>query len=127
LPYAYCWLVEQSLTAFGPWYFIGDQAESDAARGEFRAETAEPNSSPVKDCQPFARHAACDDMAGFVIRGGQVTAEVVYVHLTYAGRPELPGFPGMTVYPSVWDWLAVCVVAEMRLVAERLEQHQRQP
>jgi hypothetical protein len=126
LPYGYRWLVEQQLTTFGPWYFIEDQVESDAARGEFRAETAAPNPSAIKDVQPFARHAACDDLAGFVIRGGQVSPEVVQVHLTYGAKPELAGYPGMTVYQSTWDWLADSVVSEMRLVAERLEAYHQQ-
>src|SRR5687768_12428796 len=105
LPLAYRWLVEQGLTRFGPWYFIEEQAHSDAFRAEFVKEVAAPNPSPVKDFQPFAHHAACDDFAGFVLRDGQVTQEVAYVHLTFAGRPELPGYPGMTLYATVWDWL----------------------
>jgi hypothetical protein len=127
-PFAYRWLVEQGLTRFGPWYFIEEQAGSDRFRAEFAKEVAAPNPSPVKDFQPFARHAACDDFAGFLIRDGRVTKEVLYVHLTFAGRPELPGYPSMTHYEDVWAWLSDCVVEEMRLVADRLEEHHsRQP
>jgi hypothetical protein len=128
LPFAYRWLVEQGLTQFGPWYFIDAQVESDAFRAEFAKEVAAPNPSTVKDFQPFARHGACDDFAGFVIRDGRVTKEVLYVHLTFAGRAELPGYPGMTRYEDVWAWLSGCVVEEMRLVADRLEEyHARKP
>src|SRR5262245_57596315 len=123
LPFAYRWLVEQGLTEFGPWYFIEEQADSDLFRVEFVKEVAAPNPSSVNDLQPFARHAACDDFAGFVIRDGQVTSEVLYVHLTFAGRPEVPGYPGMILYESVWTWLTDLVIGEMRLVTERLEEY----
>jgi hypothetical protein len=127
LPFAYRWLVEQGLTQFGPWYFIEERADSDNFRAEFRKEVAAPNPASVKDFLPFARHAACDDFAGFVIRDQQVTKEVLVVHLTFAGRPELPDFPGMTCYEDIWAWLADGVIEEMRLVAERLENdHSRQ-
>jgi hypothetical protein len=123
LPFGYRWLVEQGLTQFAPWYFIEEQADSDGFRAEFAKEVAAPNPSLVKNFQPFARHTACDDFAGFVIRDGQVTKEVLCVHLTFAGGPELPGYPGMTLYEDVWAWLSDCVVAEMRLVAARLEEY----
>jgi hypothetical protein len=124
LPFAYQWLVEQRLTELGPWYFIEEQTDSDAFREEFRREVAPPNSSSVTDFQPFARSAGCDDFAGFVIRGGQVTKEVLYVHLTFSKRPEAPGYPGMTLYDDVWDWLSGCVIQEMRRVVDRLEKRQ---
>ena len=127
LPFAYRYLVEQGLTRFGPWYLIEDQAESDGFRAEFVREVAVPNSSRIKDFQPFARHAACDDFAGFVLwQGrweGRVSPEVVVVHLTFSGKPETPGYPGMTRYPDVWAWLSECVLEEMRLVVQRLEEH----
>jgi hypothetical protein len=116
--------VEQGLTQFGPWYFIDEQAESDGFRAEFAKEVATPNSSAVKDFQPFARHTACDDFAGFVIHGGQVTKEVLHVHLTFAGRPELEGWPGSTRYEDLWAWLSDCVVEEMRIMAHRFEESQ---
>jgi hypothetical protein len=31
----------------------------------------------------------------------------------------------MTLYDDVWAWLADCVVEEMRLVADRLEEYHR--
>jgi hypothetical protein len=124
LPFAYRWLVEQGLTEFGPWCFIEEQADSDTFRAEFVREVAAPNPSAVKDFQPFARQAACDDFAGFVIRGNHISKEVLYVHLTFAGKAEAPGFPGMTLYEDVWEWLADCVVEEMRVVADRLEEYQ---
>src|SRR5262245_55125809 len=120
LPFAYRWLVDQGLTQFGPWYFIDDQATSDTFRAEFIREVSAPNPSVIKDLQPFAQHGACDDFAGFVVREGQVTPEVLYVHLTFSGKTEPAGFPNMTTYKDVWTWLSDCVVGEMRLVAERL-------
>jgi hypothetical protein len=125
LPFAYRWLVEQGLIRFGPWYFIEEQTDSDAFRAEYIKEVASPNPALIKDFQPFARHAACDDFAGFVIRGGVLTREVLYVHLTFAGGPEMAGFPGTTLYEDVWAWLSDCVVEEMRLVADRLEEYHR--
>jgi hypothetical protein len=121
LPFAYQWLVHQGLTNFGPWYFIKEQRQSDVLRSEFIKETAAPNTSEVKDFQPFARHAACDDFAGFVISEGKVTGPVVLVHLTFAGRAELPGYPGMMLYEDIWAWFSACVVEDMRNVADRLE------
>jgi hypothetical protein len=126
LPFAYLWLVEQGLTRFGPWQFIEDQAASDAFRAEFGREVAPPNPSTIKDFLPFAQHGACDDFAGFVVRGGRTTKEVLYVHLTFSGRPEMEGFPGMTLYEDLWGWLSDCVVEEMRLVADRLEHYHSQ-
>jgi hypothetical protein len=123
LPLAYGWLVRQGVSTLGNWYFIDDQSDSDSFRQEFIRETAAPNDSAVKDFQPVIRHVACDDFAGFVIRDGRVTGEVVLVHLTFAGRPELPGFPGMTVYNDIWDWLDDCVdVDEDSRLVERLRE-----
>jgi hypothetical protein len=125
LPFASRWLVEEGLTEFRPWCFIEEQAESDIFRAEFAKEVAAPNPSVIKDFQPFARHGACDDFAGFIIRDGRITKEVLYVHLTFLGRSERAGFPGMTRYDDVWAWLTECVIDEMRLVADRLEEHHR--
>jgi hypothetical protein len=124
LPFSYRWLVEQGLTRFGPWYFIEEQSQSDMFRREFAKEVADPNPAEVKDFQPFAKHAAYDDLAGFVIRDGRVTTEVLFVHLTFKGRAERPGWPNMTLYDDVWTWFADCVVEDMRLVTERLEASQ---
>jgi hypothetical protein len=126
LPFAYRWLVDQGLTRFGPWHFIEDQAASDAFRAELGREVAPPNPSTIKDFFPFAQHGGCDDFAGFVVRGGQITTEVLYVHLTFSGRTEMEGFPAMTLYEDLWGWLSDCVVEEMRLVADRLEQYHNQ-
>jgi hypothetical protein len=122
LPTAYRWLVSQRLTDFGPWYLIEKQAESDAFRAEFCKEVAPPNPSPIKDFQPFARHGGHDDFAGFVLWHGRIDKQVVVVHLTFAGRAELPGFPGMTRYEDLWAWLAECVVPDMRQAAEGMDE-----
>lgn len=127
LPFAYRWLVSQGLTQFGPWQFLDTQADSDGFRAEFAKEVAAPNPSSVKDFQPFASHAACDDFAGFIIRDGRASREVLHVHLTFAGRPELPNYPSMTRYENIWAWLSECVIEELQIVSERLEAfHHRQ-
>lgn len=123
LPFAYHWLVRQGVVRLGNWCIIEDQSESDLIRQEFIRETAAPNDSAVKDFQPVIRHVAHDDFVGFIIREGTVTDEVLSVHLTFAGRPELPGFPGMTVYEDIWDWLDDCVdVDQDRRLVERLQE-----
>jgi hypothetical protein len=127
LPYAYRWLVEQGLTRFGPWWFIEEQVESDGLRKEFAIEAASPNPMEVKDIQPFASMAGiCDDVAGFVIRNGQVTKEVLGVHLTWAGRPEKPGWPDRQLFEDVWAFLAERVIWEMSEVAARFETNHRE-
>jgi hypothetical protein len=123
LPYGYRWLFERGLTDFGPWYLISEQSDSDAMRQEFVKETSAPNPSQVKDFQPFAKAAGNDDVAGFVIRSGKVSKEVLLVHLTWSSRPELEGYPGMTLYSDVWEWFADCVVGEMKYVAENEEEY----
>jgi hypothetical protein len=109
LPFAYGWLVGHGVSTIGNWYLIRDQLESDAFRREFVRETTAPNDSPVKDFQPIIRHVAYDDFAGFMIRDGRVTDEVILVHLTFAGKPESTGFPNLTIYANIWDWLDACV------------------
>lgn len=125
MPGAYRWLVSRGLTDFGPWCLIDSQEQADGFRRELQQETASPNPSPVKDFQPFAWTGANDDVAGFIIRDGVVTSEVVVVHLTWTGRPEHPDYPGMTRYADVWRWLAECVVPEMKYAAENEEAYEQ--
>jgi hypothetical protein len=127
LPYAYRFLVEHGVTQFGPWCFIEDQAGSDALRTEFVKEVAAPNPSKVKDFQPFASMSGiCDDFAGFVIRDGHATNEVLGVHLTWLGRPENPGWPDMQLFPDIWAFLSERVIPEMAMCAERFEAYHDQ-
>jgi hypothetical protein len=127
LPYGYRWFVENKLVNLRPWYFITEQSTSDAFRREFIKETSDPNPSKVKDLQPFAMVGGNDDVAGFAIHAGRVSNEVVVVHLTWSGRSEFEGFPGMTRYADIWEWFADCVIGEMKHVAENEEAYyQRQ-
>lgn len=123
LPFAYRWLVEQGLIQFGRWHFVDTQDASDAFRAEFRREVAAPNPSSIRDMQSFAQHGACDDFAGFVVGEGEPGQEVLCVHLTFSGKIEPAGYPSMTLYANVWEWLSDCVIEEMRLVAERMEEY----
>jgi hypothetical protein len=86
---------------------------SEDFREEFRKETAAPNSSKIKDFQPFAQGGNGDDIAGFVLVNGAVQKSVVEVHLTWARHPEAEGWPGMVLYASLWEWLADSVIRGM--------------
>jgi hypothetical protein len=116
--------VEEGLTRFGPWRFLEIQAHSDGFRQEFMKEVTALHASLDKDVQPFAQNA--DDIAGFIIRNGEVTEEVLCVHLTFSGRNEVPGFPGMQHYDDIWAWLAECVLEEMRSLAPLIEQGRKE-
>ena len=107
LPAGYRWLIASRLLEWGGgwWSLLDDQQASESFRSEFKAEVADPNPSLVKDLQPFARVPSSDDVAGFVIAYGRVTNRVLAVHLTYSKRPEVPGWPEMTEYASIWEWI----------------------
>jgi hypothetical protein len=118
LPLPYRWLHALRITSLTPWHFIEDRAAAAAVRAELLREVAPPNEATVRDWMPFARHQAQDDVAGFVLRDGAPTGEVYVVHLTWSGGPERPGWPGMSRYVDLWDWLARCALPETRAWAE---------
>jgi hypothetical protein len=113
LPLSYKWLHASNLLSWTSWHLLGDQQTSEAFRDEFQKETAAPNSSNVKDFQPFAQGGNGDDVAGFVLIKGVVQKSVVEVHLTWARQPEAEGWPGMALYDSLWEWLADSVIRGM--------------
>ena len=110
LPVGYRWLVLKGLVDLCPWYLIEEQRAAEALRDELLREIASPNTSPIKDWFPFARRQDRDDFAGFVIEDGWVKPEVVVVHLTFTHRSELPPFPIMCRFPTLWSWLQAEVI-----------------
>ena len=112
LPTAYALLAEDLQEWLDPWHLL-DQEGSEALREEFRDETAPPNPSPIKDCQPFAASGASDDMAAFVIEDGRVTEKVISVHLTWAGKPEVEGCPACAVFDNFWSFLREGLIPEL--------------
>jgi hypothetical protein len=115
-PDAYRWLRLQGFRGLLPWRCIDDVDEATTIRKEFLLEVA-GGSIAVRDILPFARAEPEDEFAGFLQRQGQVTGEVCVAHLTFRGASEVSGYPSHTVYPSLWDWLAM-VIAQTRELCE---------
>lgn len=92
------------LKSLTPWHLLdGDQTNS-GFRREFLTE-ASGGSIPERDMLPFAHRQDCDDVAGFVVDAEQVRDEVIVVHLTYRGGPEVPGYPSVQRFANFWEWL----------------------
>lgn len=132
LPVGYRWLVLKGVVDLGPWYMIEGQEQAESYRKEWHCEIAPPNTSPIEDWFPFAHKRVYHEFAGFVIKDGQVTSEVMVIHLTWTHRPELPGYPSMQRFRSIWSWLRAEVVPALgrwvdeRQVKKLLEEHAAQ-
>jgi hypothetical protein len=114
LPIAYRWLHALGVVSLPPWHFVEGQERAMGMREEFLRETAAPNQSRLRDWMPFAARQDCDDVVGFVLVDGAAPGAVCVVHLTWAGRPERPGFPGVDEYDDFWDWLQRDAIPETR-------------
>jgi hypothetical protein len=107
-PTALRWLLAQGFNGFTPWHIVSED-HARAIRGGFQYETA-TNFHTIRDILPFAYRQDMDDVAGFVIEKGVVTAKVVTVHLTYRRNgPEIEGYPGMLIHDSFWSWMKECI------------------
>ncbi|MEN3158709.1 hypothetical protein ABC502_10030 [Alkalimonas sp. NCh-2] len=104
LPIEYRWLKAHGFKGFLPWWFIEDLGQ-EGLRIEYQKETGE-------DFYPFARRQDCDDVAGFKLVNGEIQKEVVSVHLTWAGKREVEGFPAKAEYSDIFAWLAQEVLPE---------------
>jgi len=104
LPIEYRWLKAHRFEGFLPWWFI-DNPGQEGLRVEYQKETGE-------DFYPFARRQDCDDVAGFKVVNGEIQKEVVSVHLTWAGKREVEGFPVKVVYKDLFEWLSQEVLPE---------------
>jgi hypothetical protein len=102
LPLGYRWLRANGVHRLVPWTFIDDPAEVQRLRGEFVREVAPPNDTPVRDLFPFAQRKDREEVAGFVVAGGQLLGEVVLVALTWRGRPEKAGWPAVQRFDDFW-------------------------
>lgn len=104
LPIEYCWLKAHNFKGFLPWWFI-DSPGQEGLRVEYQKETGE-------DFFPFARRQDCDDVAGFKVVNGEIQKEVISVHLTWAGKREVEGFPARLEYKDIFAWLSQEVISE---------------
>jgi len=104
IPLPLRWFMAHGVKRLTPWHFIEDEEERERFRVEFRREVS-AGSRPVMDMWPFARRQDCDDVAGFVVADGRITAAVIDVHLTYSAGPERDGYPSTQLHSSFWDWL----------------------
>lgn len=104
LPIEYRWLKAHRFEGFLPWWFI-DTPGQEGLRVEYQKETGQ-------DFYPFARRQDCDDVAGFMIKNGEIQKEIVSVHLTWKGKLEAEGFPAMVVYKDIFAWLSQEVLPE---------------
>ncbi|MFL1467582.1 hypothetical protein [Marinobacter sp. HN1S83] len=104
LPIEYRWLKAHKFNGLLPWWFIENPGQ-EGLRLEYQKETGE-------DFYPFARRQDCDDVAGFKVVDGEILSIVVSVHLTWAGKRELEGFPARAEYTNIFHWLSEEVVPE---------------
>ena len=104
LPLEFRWLLAHDFKGFTPWHLI-DENLLNAYRAEFQKETGQ-------DFYPFARRQDCDDFAGFRLENGEITSEVVVVHLTWSGRLEAPYNPITHIRKDAFEWLREDVLPE---------------
>ena len=104
LPIEYHWLRAHKFIGLLPWWFIAP-SDQDYLRLEYQKETGD-------DIYPFAKRQDRDDIAGFKIIEGKVKSTVISVHLTWAGKREVDGFPLIKEYPDIFNWLTEEVVPE---------------
>ena len=102
LPLAYRWLRANGVHRLLPWTFLDESEEAQRLRGEFVREVTPPNDTLVRDLCPFAQRKDRDEIAGFIVAGGQVTEEVALVALTWRGRPEKAGWPALQRFADLW-------------------------
>jgi hypothetical protein len=103
-PTEYRWLRAHGFKGLTPWHCLDDADRAAGLRQEFLREVAD-GSIPVPDLLPFAEAQHMDEVAGFVVRDSAVTPQVCVVHLTWLGRPEVPGYPGYALFATLWEWL----------------------
>ena len=102
------WLRAHGLRSLTPWHLLELPEEGRTFRAEFRKESA-GGSQPERDFLPFARRQDNDDVAGFVVDGSGVTAKVITAHLTWVGGAERQGYPHITRYADIWEWLKAVI------------------
>ncbi len=110
IPLPLRWIRAHGITSITPWHFLDNADTVSRLRNQYRSEVS-AGSQPISDCLPFAKRQDCDDIAAFVVADGIVTGEVIDVHLTWAPKPELPGFPSLDHYSDFWAWLKSAVDA----------------
>jgi hypothetical protein len=98
------WLRGHKFTGFTPWHFVEGDVGREGLRRELQLETS-GGPDPALDFYPFATRQDRDDVAGFLIRDGVITTEVLVVHLTWRRSPEGPGWPMTARFESIWAWL----------------------
>jgi hypothetical protein len=115
LPMGYRWIFAHGIRSLTPWHFLTEQDRALVLRDEFLVET-----SDARDWIPFAHMQTGDDWAGFALdANAAATGEVWEVHLTFARRAELPGFPSVEKYRDFWDWFERSAIPETRDWAAR--------
>ena len=102
LPLEYRWLKANGFSGFEPWNLL-DESDGDGLRNEYQKETG-------NDFYPIARRYDCDDVAGFEVVEGNVKSNVINVHLTWSGSRESDGYPRMTKFNTMFDWLKEQVI-----------------
>ncbi|UMR28693.1 hypothetical protein MJ904_16305 [Massilia sp. MB5] len=124
LPLAYRWFLAKGLTDWEPWYFV-DTLDSlgkgvDLGRNRFAAQAFAAETGADFEVYLFARRQDRETFAFFAVRDGVVLDRVVSIHLSFAGRLELPtplrvGDLGM----SFTDWVGdVCLRDAAELMDE---------
>ncbi|HVY23715.1 MAG TPA: hypothetical protein VG962_10220 [Steroidobacteraceae bacterium] len=83
-----------------PWFFFNSEEEPqmDNVREEYQVETGD-------DFLPFAYRGDRDDFAGFRIDQGQITGDVITVHIAWSRKREPSDFDTRKVSPSLIHWI----------------------
>ncbi len=105
LPLSYRWLRANGVSQLVPWHFL-DGAEGHSASMQFAREWPAGGS-----LHTFARRQDCDDFAGFVIRDGHLTDQVIYYHPSFQRSGLNSGIISGT-YPDLWSFLREVVIPD---------------
>ncbi len=104
-PLSYRWLRANGVDRLVPWHFIYEP-ERRGAGEQFAREWPAGGS-----LYTFAYRQDCDDFAGFVVRDGQATDEVIYYHPSFQQSGLNPGIITGT-YPDLWSFLQKVVIGD---------------
>lgn len=102
LPLEYRWLKAHNFNGFTPWHLI-ESKKSEWLRKEYQLETGNV-------IFPFAKRQDNDVIAGFEILNGNITSNVLTVHLTWSSKNEKNGFPITKLSKNVFDWMKTVVI-----------------
>jgi hypothetical protein len=110
LPLLYRWVRAHGTRGLTPWHFLDQDRDRQRIQSLRKEYALEVGGTP--DILPFAVRQDMDTIAGFVFEAGVVKDVVVTVHLTWAGKKELPGWPAQGPQQSFQQWVTEVLIAD---------------